>query len=108
MFDRRKAQRVSVAEPVIIVSARGDFVGEVRDVSARGMFVALAHAGDGVGSRLVVRVAPSYPRGGLDLAGVVRWRDERGLGVELDPSADDAAAIEALIASAKTDVASGE
>ncbi|HEY1960679.1 MAG TPA: PilZ domain-containing protein [Polyangiaceae bacterium] len=101
MVDRRRAQRVRVTEPVILVSPRGDFVGEICDVSERGMFVALAHSAEGVGSRLVVRVTPSYPRGGLDLAGVVRWRDDRGLGLELDPSADDAAAIEALIASSR-------
>ena len=101
MGERRKSERVCVSEPVILVSARGDFVGEVLDVSSRGMFVALAHAGEGVGARVVVRVGPSYPRAAVDLAGVVRWRDDRGLGLELDPSDDDAVALASLMACAK-------
>ena len=96
MQDRRKTPRFELAEPVILVSARGDFVGEVRDLSARGMFVALDRAAEDVGAHVVVRVVPS-----LDLAAVVRWRDARGLGLELDPSADDVAQIERLVLSSR-------
>lgn len=89
---------MAVAEPAIIVWSRGDVVGEIRDLSRQGMFIALARPGDVVGSRVVVRIGPSYPRASIAVAGVVRWRDDRGFGVELsNVGADEAYAIEMLM-----------
>src|SRR4051794_13742422 len=100
MGERRRIQRVAVSEPVIIVWDRGNVVGEVRDVTHGGMFVALANAGDVAGTRLVVQVLPAHPREGVQLEGIVRWSDRRGLGIELTqhPGARGIAVIEGLIA----------
>lgn len=78
MDERRKIPRVAVAEPVIIVWDRGDVVGEIANVSSHGMFIALANANARAGTTLVVK------RGSFAIAGVVRWADHRGIGVELD------------------------
>ena len=100
MGERRKTARVPVSEPVIIVWERGNVVGEVRDVSREGMYVALANAGDVTGSSLVVQILPSHPRHGVELSGVVRWSDARGIGIELqEADSRGLAAIDGLIAS---------
>jgi hypothetical protein len=96
MDDRRKAPRTVVSEPVIIVWDRGNAVGEVRDVSPDGMYVALSHIGDVTGTELVVQIFPAHPRDGTQVPGVVRWSDARGMGIELT-GASRAAAIEGLI-----------
>jgi hypothetical protein len=83
MGERRKTTRTVISEPVIIVWDRGNVVGEVRDVSPDGMYVALSHVGDVTGSELVVQIPPAHPREAAELAGVVRWSDARGMGIEL-------------------------
>ena len=99
MDERRKTQRTVVSEPVIIVWDRGNMVGEVRDVSTDGMYIALAHVGDVTGSELVVQIPPAHPREAAEVAGVVRWSDARGMGIEIAPAARGLAVIEGLIAS---------
>ena len=103
MDERRKTQRIVVSEPVIIVWDRGNAVGEVRDVSRDGMYVALANIGDVAGSELVVQVLPSHPREGVELHGVVRWSDARGMGIQISPGARGLVAIEGLIATRRPD-----
>ena len=103
MGERRKAQRVVVSEPVIIVWDRGNAVGEVRDVTPDGMYIALPHVGDVTGSELVVQMLPAHPREGAEVRGVVRWSDARGMGVELAPGPRGLAAIEGLIATRRPD-----
>jgi len=98
MDDRRKTQRTVVSEPVIIVWDRGNAVGEVRDVSRDGMYIALANVGDVTGSELVIQILPAHPREGTEVQGVVRWSDGRGMGIELAPGTRGLAAIEGLIA----------
>lgn len=98
MDDRRKTQRTVVSEPVIIVWDRGNAVGEVRDVSPDGMYIALSHVGDVTGSELVVQILPAHPREGVEVSGVVRWSDARGMGIELAPEARGLAVLEGLIA----------
>src|SRR5215831_12201159 len=98
MGERRKTTRTVVSEPVIIVWDRGNAVGEVRDVSPDGMYIALAYVGDVTGSELVVQILPAHPRDAVELSGVVRWSDARGMGVELTDGARGLAAIEGLIA----------
>ena len=98
MDERRKRTRTVVSEPVIIVWDRGNMVGEVRDVSRDGMYIALAHVGDVTGSELVVQLLPAHPREGVEVQGVVRWSDARGMGIELAPGARGLAVIEGLIA----------
>ncbi len=83
MTERRTFKRVALAEPVIVVLSRGDVVGEVRDLSLRGMFVAIPSPGEAVGAAVVVQVNPAHPRIAVDVRGVVRWCDGRGIGVEL-------------------------
>ena len=98
MDDRRKTRRVVVSEPVIIVWDRGNAVGEVRDVSPDGMYVALANIGDVAGTRLVVQVPTAHPRKGVEVPGVVRWSDARGMGIEIEePGERGLAVIEGLI-----------
>jgi hypothetical protein len=97
MEDRRKKHRTVVSDPVIIVWDRGNAVGEVRDVSADGMYIALAHVGDVTGSELVVQILPAHPREAAEVSGVVRWSDARGMGVQLTGTGG-LAAIEGLIA----------
>jgi hypothetical protein len=100
MGERRKTRRISVSEPVIIVWDRGNVVGEVRDVTHQGMFVALTSTSDVTGARLVVQILPAHPREGVQLAGVVRWSNGRGMGIELteSPGARGIAVLEGLIA----------
>ena len=98
MDDRRKTRRTVVSEPVIIVWDRGNMVGEVRDVSPDGMYIALAHVGDVTGAELVVQILPAHPRDGVELPAVVRWSDARGMGIQLTDGARGLAAIEGLIA----------
>jgi hypothetical protein len=98
MSERRKTQRTVVSEPVIIVWDRGNAVGEVRDVSPDGMYIALAHVGNVAGSELVVQILPAHPREAVGLPGVVRWSDARGMGIQLKDGARGLAAIEGLIA----------
>jgi len=98
MDERRKTLRTVVSEPVIIVWDRGNAVGEVRDVSPEGMYIALSHVGDVTGTELVVQVLPAHPRTAAKLRGVVRWSDARGMGIELESGAGGLAAIEGLIA----------
>ena len=98
MDERRKTLRTVVSEPVIIVWDRGNAVGEVRDVSPDGMYIALSHVGDVTGTELVVQVLPAHPREAATLPGVVRWSDARGMGIELKAGARGLAAIEGLIA----------
>jgi len=98
MDERRKTRRTVVSEPVIIVWERGNAVGEVRDVSRDGMYIALAHVGDVTGAELVVQILPAHPRDGVEVQGVVRWSDARGMGVELSPGVRGLAVIEGLIA----------
>jgi hypothetical protein len=97
MDDRRKTHRTVISEPVIIVWDRGNAVGEVRDVSPDGMYVALANIGNVTGTSLVVQVLPAHPREGVELPGVVRWSDARGMGIELAPGDRGLAVIEGLI-----------
>lgn len=94
MDDRRKTQRTVVSEPVIIVWDRGNAVGEVRDVSPDGMYIALAHVGDVTGTQLVVQMFPAHPRDVAEVPGVVRWSDARGMGIEITGAS---AAVEGLI-----------
>jgi len=97
-MDRRSARRIAVTEPVIVAWARGNVVGELRDLSERGMFIALANAGDVTGTRLVVHIGPAYPRRAVEVTGVVRWVDHRGMGVELAAvGAHEASALEMLM-----------
>lgn len=103
MDDRRKTQRVVISEPVIIVWDRGNAVGEVRDVSPDGMYIALANIGNVTGSELVVQVLPANPREGVELPGVVRWSDARGMGIELQPGSRGLAVLEGLIAARRPD-----
>src|SRR5678815_246591 len=98
MGERRKTQRTVVSEPVIIVWDRGNAVGEVRDVSPDGMYIALPYVGDVTGTELVVQILPAHPREAAELPGVVRWSDARGMGIELKNGSRGVAAIEGLIA----------
>jgi hypothetical protein len=98
MGERRKTTRTVVSEPVIIVWDRGNAVGEVRDVSPDGMYIALAHVGDVTGTELVVQILPAHPREAAELQGVVRWSDARGMGIQLALGTRGLAAIEGLIA----------
>lgn len=91
MNDRRRTKRVNVAEPVIIAWDRGDVVGEVRNLSSGGMFIALANAKADAGTKLVVRMGPSHPRPAIEVTCVVRWTNHAGLGVEIARSARDLA-----------------
>ena len=103
MDERRKQTRTVVSEPVIIVWDRGNAVGEVRDVSADGMYIALAHVGDVTGTQLVVQVLPAHPREGVELPGVVRWSDARGMGIQLAPGSRGLAVLEGLMAARRLD-----
>jgi len=103
MDDRRKQTRTVVSEPVIIVWDRGNAVGEVRDVSSEGMYIALAHVGDVTGTELVVQVLPAHPRQSVELPGIVKWSDARGMGIQLAPGSRGLAVLEGLIATRRLD-----
>jgi hypothetical protein len=90
---------VTLAEPVIVASCRGNFVGEVRDLSAGGMFIAIGRPVAAEGERLVVRILPAHPPAAIEVAGVVRWADERGIGLEIAGADGPASALlETLVA----------
>lgn len=83
MFERRKTGRFGVVEPVIVMLAQGNYVGELRDVSSSGMFIALRTVTTMPGTTIVVQICPAHPRPAVELSGVIRWTDHRGIGVEL-------------------------
>src|SRR5450432_1724864 len=98
MDERRKTGRFGVTEPVIVMLAQGNYVGELRDVSPSGMFIELATVTTAPGTNIIVQICPSYPRPAVELTGVIRWTDHRGMGVELGAiTTHDLEALELLI-----------
>jgi hypothetical protein len=81
--ERRQSDRYTVDEFVVVVLPQGNAVGELRDVSDRGMFIALTTLQPGRGEAVVVRVNPSHAREAIELGAIVRWTSRRGIGVEL-------------------------
>ena len=63
--------------------AQGNAVGEVRDLSTRGMFIALRTLQPRHGESVVVHVNPSHARAAIELEAVVRWTSKNGVGIEL-------------------------
>jgi hypothetical protein len=97
MDERRTAVRVPVSETVVVVLGDRNVVGEVRDVSAAGMFVATANPTSEVGVSVLVHLSPGHAREAVELPGIVRWIDHRGFGLQLTVvGGRELAAIDAL------------
>lgn len=95
--ERRRFDRVAVEELVVVVMPRGNAVGEVRDLSPRGMFVALTTPPT-PGESVVVHVNPAHARAAVEVVATVRWTCASGAGLELaELGARDLAVFECIL-----------
>ncbi len=90
--ERRKCERALVDEFVVVVMSQGDVVGEMRDLSLHGMFIALATLQPTCGDEIVVHLNP-HARASVALRGQVRWTATHGIGVELVELGEHARAL---------------
>lgn len=98
--ERRRCDRARVEEFVVVVMSQGDAVGEVRDLSLHGMFIALAPLQPARGDEIVLQLNPAHARAAVELRARVRWTAAHGIGVELgDLGARERAVLQDLIVS---------
>ena len=78
--ERRKSERVTFeAKAVVVVEGGGELLGQTRDISIGGVFVAGISAA--FGKRVEVQLILDS-RTSVRLPGVVRWEDRAGIGIQ--------------------------
>ena len=103
-MNNRLTLRYSVVLPAVLVVEGRAITCEVGDVSLGGMF--LRHAKIETGRRGVLRFACARLVG-IALPFIVRWRDERGIGVQLEPNMLDETVLATVIRASRRDPVPG-
>lgn len=98
----RRALRVPVQQPVVVVHAGSRFDVIAANLSLGGVFIE-PYLGLAYGDRLEVQFHPPQTRGVVRLPGVVRWTSPTGFGVQfLELGARETYALGALLTAFKT------